>query len=79
MSKYFGYADDYKIVGNNAVGLQIDAIKVSRWFDANLMMLNTGKSKVCFKNQIKLKKNDRYLGHFDVEKDLGVMTSRNLT
>ena len=46
----------------------------------NMLMLNTGKSKVvCFKNQIKLKMNDRYIGRSDVEKDLGAMISRNLT
>ena len=80
MSKWFGYTDDYKIVDNNVVTLQIDGTKVSRWCDDNMMMLKTGKSKiVCFKNQIKLKMNDRYLGHSDVEKDVGVIISRNLS
>ena len=45
-----------------------------------MVMLNTGKGKIiCFNKQIKLKMNDRYLGHSDVEKGLGVMISRNLT
>ena len=46
MSNCYGYADDYKIDVTNAVTLQLDAARVWKWCNANLMKLNINKSKV---------------------------------
>ena len=55
MSKVFGYADDYKIVGTNPVTLNIDVRKLWRWCDDNLMSMNLTKSKLlCIKGSVQI-------------------------
>ena len=50
MFKSFGYADDYKIVGDDPLTLNIDVRKLCRWCDEKFMSMNLGKSKVlCIK------------------------------
>ena len=44
MSKSFGYTDDYKIVGDNPLTLNIDVRKLWRWCDENFMLMNLGKT-----------------------------------
>ena len=40
MSNCFGYADDYKIVLDNAITLNIDSNKIWNWYSKNFMSLN---------------------------------------
>ena len=55
MSKEFGYADDYKIVGTNPVTLNIDVRKLWRLCENNLMSMNLTKSKLqCIKGSVQL-------------------------
>ena len=55
MSKAFGYADDYKIVGTNPVTLNIDVRKLWRWCEDNLMSMNLTKSKLlCIKGSAEI-------------------------
>ena len=80
MSNCYGYADDYKIVGRNAVTLQLDAARVWKWCNANLMKLNINKSKVLnLKGNCKIFINDQALEQTDSEKDLGIIVTRELT
>ena len=46
MSSTFGYADDYKIVGDNPSTLNIDVRRLWRWCEENCMSMNLTKSKV---------------------------------
>ena len=43
-SKSFGYADNYKIVGDNPLTLNIDVRILWRWCDENFMSMNLEKS-----------------------------------
>ena len=55
MSKVFGYADDFKIVGTNPVTLNIDIRKLWRWCDDDLMSMNLTKSKLlCIKGSAQI-------------------------
>ena len=55
MSKAFGYADDYKIIGTNPVTLNIDVRKLWRWCEDNMMSMNLTKSKLlCIKCSARL-------------------------
>ena len=46
MSSTFGYADDYKIVVDNPLTLNIDARRLWRWCEENCMSINLTKSKI---------------------------------
>ena len=47
MSKCFGYAgDDHKNVATNLITLQVDALRMWKWLNNNLMKLNVSICKV---------------------------------
>ena len=46
MSATFGYADDYKIVGDNPLTLNIDVRRLWRWCEEKCMSMNLTKKKV---------------------------------
>ena len=80
MSKAFCYADDYKIVGNNPVTLNIDVKNQWRWSEDNLMSMNLTKSKLlCIKgssNQISLP--NYTLKATQLTRDLGLFVTESL-
>ena len=45
MSTNFGYADDFKIIGENPVTLNIDVRRIYKWCSENFMSTNLVKSK----------------------------------
>ena len=72
MSNCFGYADDYKIVSDNAITLNIDSNKIWNWCSRNLMSLNLSKCKTLhFKKQ--------NIPGTDLMKDLGLIVTINLS
>ena len=80
MCNSYGYADDYKIIGTNGVTLQIDATRLNKWCEMNMMTMNAGKCKlVCFKNDINICINGELFEHGITEKDLGIMICKDLT
>ena len=80
MSDWYGYADDYKVVGTNNFTMQIDATKVWKWCTENLINLNVSKCKVLsIKEESKVTNNGWELGKSEKEKDLEVMIHKDLT
>ena len=74
MSKSFGYADDYKIVGDNPLTLNKDVRKLWRWCDKNFMSMNLGKSKVlCIKGTAPIALPNHELETTESMKDLGIL------
>ena len=79
MSKAFGYADDYKIVGTNPVTLNIDVRKLWRWCDDNLMPRNLTKSKLlCIKGSAQISLPNYAFEATQSIKDLGLFVNDSL-
>ena len=80
MSKCFGYADDYKVIATNPVTLQVDAHRIWKWCQNNMMSLNLKKCKtVSFKGTSTVKMSEITIQQAEVEKDLGIIVSKSLT
>ena len=80
MSKSFGYADDYKIVGDNPLTLNIDVRKLWRWCDENFMSMDLGKSKVlCIKGTAPIALPNHEFETTECIKDLGVLVNDTLS
>ena len=79
MSKSFGYADDYKIVGDNPL-TNIDVRKLWRWCDENFMSMNLGKSKVlCIKGTAPIALPNHEFETTECMKDLGILVNDTLS
>ena len=79
MSKAFGYADDFKIVRNNPVTLNIDVRKLWRWCEDNLMSMNLTKSKLlCIKGSAQISLPNYTFEATQSIKDLGLFVTDSL-
>ena len=80
MSKSFSYADDYKIVGDNPLTLNINVRKLWRWCDENFMSMNLGKSKVlCIKGTALIALPNHEFETTECMKDLGILVNDTLS
>ena len=68
---FFGYADEFKVVYDSSVPLQIDAARLWKWSNKNLMQLNLSKCNLMvFKGDASVR-----IGGVEVEEHL---TQKNL-
>ena len=80
MSPNFGYTDDFKIIGENNVSLNIDIRKVHKWCSENFMSMNMKKCKsVSFKGTTEITIGSYRIEKAENMKDLGIIVSENLT
>ena len=80
MSKSFGYADDFKIISQNAVTLQIDGHRLWKSCSENQMSLNLKKCNVvAFKGTASVALGGHILNTAAVQKDLGIQVSESLS
>ena len=80
MSATFGYADDYKIVGDNPLTLNIDVRRLWRWCEENCMSMNLTKSKVlCIKGSATISLPNYSFETTEEMKDLGILISDTLS
>ena len=80
MSKSFGYADDFKIISQNAVTLQIDGHRLWKWCSENQMSLNLKKCNVvAFKGTASVALGGHILDTAAVQNDLGIQVSESLS
>ena len=80
MSKSFGYVDDYKIVGDNPLTLNIDVRKLWRWCDENFMSTNLGKIKVlCIKGTAPIALSNHEFETTESMKYLGILVNDTLS
>ena len=71
MSASFGYADDYKIVCNDPLILNIDAKRIWNWCVKNSMAVNKSKTKILsVKGNAKVEVNGTVLEETAEMKDL---------
>ena len=80
MSATFGYADDYKIVGDNPLTLNIDNRRLWRWCEENCMSMKLTKSKViCIKGSATIALTNYSFETTEVMKDLGILITDRLS
>ena len=80
MSATFGYADDYKIVGDNPLTLNIDVRRLRRWCEENCVSMNLTKSKVlCIKGSATIAVPSYSFGTTELMKDLGILITDTLS
>ena len=80
MSNCFGYADDYKIVSDNAITLNIDSNEIWNWCSKNFMSLNLSKCKTLqFKGSMSVCMKKQNIPGTDLMKDLGLIVTNNLS
>ena len=80
MSATFDYADDYKIVGDNPLTLNIDVRRLWRWCEENCMSMNLTKSKVlCIKGSATIALPNYSFETTEVMKDLGILITDTLS
>ena len=80
MSATFGYADDYKIVGDNPLTLNIDVRRLWRWCEENCMSMNLTKSKVLsVKGSATIALPNYSFETTEVMKDLGIVITDTLS
>ena len=74
MSASFGYADDYKIVCNDPLILNIDAKRIWNWCVKNSMAVNVSKTKIfSVKGNAKVEVNGTLFEETAKMKDLGLI------
>ena len=70
----------FKVIATNTVTLQIDATRIWKWCNQNLMTLNISKCKTLnFKGNGRISMNGKTLEQTQKEKDLGINVSNDLT
>ena len=75
----FTHADDFKVVGTNAITLQIDAHIISRRCQLTLMNLNLQKSALfCLKGNMSINLNNHRMITVATEKAFGRVVSSDL-
>ena len=80
MSATFGYADDYKIVRDNPLTLNIDVRRLWRWCEENFMSMNLPKSKVlCIKGAVTIALLNYTFETTEVMKDLSILITDTLS
>ena len=80
MSNCFGYADDYKIVSDNAITLNIDSNEIWNWCSKNFTCLNLSKCKTLqFKGGMSVCMKKQNIPGTDLMKDLGIIVTNNLS
>ena len=80
MSATFGYADDYKIVGDNRFTLNIDVRRLWRWCEENCMSMNLTKSKIlCIKGSATIALPSYSFETTEVMKNLGILITDTLS
>ena len=80
MSATFGYAEDYKIVGDNPLTLNIDVRRLWRWCEEYCMSMNLTKSKVlCIKGSATIALPSSSFETTEVMKDLGILITDTLS
>ena len=80
MSATFGYADDYKIAGDNPITLNIDIRRLWRWCEENCMSMNLTKSKVlCRKASATIARPNHSFETTEVMKDLDILITDTLS
>ena len=80
MSASFGYADDYKIVYNEPLNLNIDAKRIWNWCVRNSMAVNVSKTKnISLKGNAKVEVNGTVLEETAELKDLGLIITSTLS
>ena len=76
----FGYADDYKIVGDNPLTLNIDFRSLWRWCEENCMSMNLTKSKVlCIKGSATIALPSYSFETTEVMENLGILITDTLS
>ena len=79
MSTCFGYTDDYRVIAENRITLQIDAHKIWKCCSSNLMSFNPEKCKIlCLQGIAKVTIQGHQFESSIVEKHLGIMISNDL-
>ena len=79
MSATFGYADDYKIVGDNPLTINLDVRRLWRWCEENCMSMNLAKSKVlCIKGSATIALPNYSFETTEVMKDLCILITDTL-
>ena len=79
MSAIFGYTDDYKIVGDNHLTLNLVIRRLWRWCKENFMSMNLTKSKVlCIKGSATISLPNYSFETTEVMKDLGILITDTL-
>ena len=80
MSTDFDYADDFKVIGDNPVTLNIDVRRIYKWCSDNFMLMNLAKSKyVAIKGCATVSLTNYTFEKAETRKELGVLCSENLT
>ena len=79
-SECFGYADDYKLLSTSHELLESDLISLNNWCVANKMNPHDDKcTLIHFKKQSEVKMNEVAVKPVNVQKDLGVLISNDLS
>ena len=79
-SATIGYAEDYKIVGDNPLTLNIDVRRLWRWCEKNCMSMNLMKSKVlCIKGSATILLPNYSFETTEVMKHLGILITDTLS
>ena len=80
MSNCFGYADDYEIIPDNVVSVQIDARRLLSWCHSNDMSLNTRKCTFLnIKYESRIKKDGMYFRNPELKIGLRIIVNENVT
>ena len=80
MSSTFDYADDYKIVGDNPLTLNIDVRRLWRWCEENCMSMNLTKCKIlCIEVSATIALPNYSFETTEVMKDLGILITDTLS
>ena len=80
MSTNFGYLDDFKIIEENPVTLNIDARRVYKWCSDNFLSMNVARSKnVAIKGCATVSLTKCTFEKAETTKHLGVFFSENLS
>ena len=76
----YGFADDFKLIALNEIDLGNGARGLENWCYENLMTTNTSKCKLLnLRGNLSVKLNDTELHPTNVQKDLGLLITPNLS
>ena len=76
----YGFADDFKLIALNEIDLSKGARGLENWCYENIMTTNTIKRKLLnLRGNLSAKLNDTELHPTNVQKDLGLLITPNLT
>ena len=76
----YGFVDDFKLIALNEIDLRNGARGLENWCYENLMTTNTSKGKLLnLRGNLSIKLNDTELHPTNVQKDLGLLITPNLT